>query len=193
MWCGSLERHRFAWLFLRDRTDLLDGRPKRVLHVAPEPCLAESLAPSLGPGYLTADLEDPRAMVRVDITAIDLEDASVDVVCCSHVLEHVVDDRRAMRELRRVLRPDGWALFSVPITASRTIEDPTVEDPEERLRLFGQGDHVRRYGPDVEERLREAGFDVTVVSPVDVVESEDERRVLGLPPPGAVLFYCRKA
>jgi len=80
-------------------------------------------------------------------------------VMCNHVLEHVPDDRKAMRELRRVLRPNGWAILLVPdVHAEATVEDPTITDPAERLRLFGQADHVRRYGRDYLQRLADAGF-----------------------------------
>jgi SAM-dependent methyltransferase len=97
---------------------------------------------------------NPRAMVRMDITDIQYPKDTFDVIYCSHVLEHVVDDRKAMREFHRVLRPDGWALLLVPITVEKTFEDPSVTDPEERLSVFGQEDHVRCYGPDYVERLR---------------------------------------
>jgi SAM-dependent methyltransferase len=189
--CGSLERHRLAWLFMRDRTDLLDGRPKKVLHVAPEPCIEARLRELLGEGYLTADLSNPRAMVKLDVTSIPYPDRSFDAIYCSHVLEHVPDDRRAMRELHRVLKDDGWAILLVPINSDRTIEDPAIVDPKERLRVFGQEDHVRRYGPDYVDRLREAGFAVEVTTIRDLV---DDRRAMemGLSPAGGEIHYCTK-
>lgn len=162
--CGSLERHRAVWLYLVERTELFQ-RPHRMLHVAPEshlgPCL--QLQPHID--YLSADLDPLAGMVELDVTDIDLPDASFDVIYASHVLEHVPDDRRAMRELFRVLRPGGWAVLQVPIWGATTIEDPSITDPAERTRLFGQEDHVRMYGRDgvYEQRLRDAGFDVSVV------------------------------
>jgi SAM-dependent methyltransferase len=134
----------------------------RVLHFAPERWFkALSSLPNLE--YLSADLEPGRAMVAMDITQMPLRDESVDVILCSHVLEHVPDDRRAMREMHRVLRPGGWALVLVPIVVNQqtTFEDPDVVSPEERTRLFGQADHVRRYGRDIKNRLEDAGFAVT--------------------------------
>ena len=91
-----------------------------------------------------------RREAEIDITDIPYADGSFDVILCSHVLEHIPDDRRAMRELRRVLAPRGWALLQVPIDHQRavTFEDPSVTDPAERARLFGQHDHVRWYGRD---------------------------------------------
>jgi SAM-dependent methyltransferase len=94
---------------------------------------------------------------------------SFDVVYCSHVLEHVPDDRAAMRELRRALSPNGWAVFMVPITAPVSFEDPHVTRPEDRESIFGQRDHVRRYGPDFRSRLGQAGFKVRAIHARDVV------------------------
>lgn len=189
--CGSLERHRFFWLYAQAHTDLFDGRPKRVLHIAPEPCLTDRLRQRLGNGYLTADLIDPRAMVKMDITAIQFPDDTFDVIYCSHVLEHVPDDRRAMREFCRVLKPSGWAILLVPISVKQTFEDPSVVDPAERLRLFGQEDHVRRYGPDYVNRLQEAGFNVSETR-VPELFSDAESRKLGIARGAGAIHLCRK-
>ena len=159
--CGALERHRFVWMFLHDRTKLFDGRQKRMLHIAPEPSLSARFATVKSLDYVTGDLYNPAASIRLDITNMpEVADNSVDVLYCSHVLEHVADDRAAMREFVRVLSPSGWAILLVPIMAPHTVEDPSITDPKERERLFGQHDHVRRYGPDFADRLEEAGFDV---------------------------------
>lgn len=185
--CGSLERHRLLWVFLRSRTDLFDGAPKRILHVAPEPVVANRLQRLPRVDYLSADLEAP-AMVRMDITDIAYPDGSFDVIFCSHVLEHVEDDRLAMRELRRVLAPAGWAILLVPISPDPTFEDPTVRDPEERVRLFGQHDHVRKYGPDFEDRLRATGWRVRRVAATDLLQA-DERVRTGIAADESV-FHC---
>lgn len=159
--CDALERHRLVWMYMRDETDLFSGsEPKRMLHVAPEPVLRDRLVGRPTIDYLSADLEPGVADVQMDITAIDFPDDSFDVIYCSHVLEHVPDDALAMRELRRVLRPTGWAILQVPILLAVTDEDPSITDPEERLRRFAQRDHVRAYGPDYADRLRAAGFEV---------------------------------
>ena len=117
-------------------------------------------------------------MVHMDITDIRFPDESFDVIYASHVLEHVDDDRRAIRELHRVLRTGGWAVLPVPIHGKETREDPSVTDPEERQRLFGQSDHVRKYGRDgeYERRLRGSGFDVTVEGFVRELGPESVRR-----------------
>jgi ubiquinone/menaquinone biosynthesis C-methylase UbiE len=109
---------------------------------------------------MTADLHSP-AMVKMDITNIQFPDETFDVVYCSHVLEHVPDDRKAMREFYRVLKSNGWAVLLVPIIVEKTFEDPSIDKPKDRLRLFGQSDHVRKYGRDYVDRLRESGFSVS--------------------------------
>lgn len=173
MYCGSVERHRLTWQYIKKMTDLFDGDSIRMLHVAPETFFEVPLRAKLGDGYLTADLFNPRAMVKMDITDIQYPDESFDVIYCSHVLEHVPDDLRAMREFLRVLKPHGWAILLVPITADKTFEDPSITDPSERLKLFGQKDHVRRYGPDYLDRLKKVGFHVTVTRASDFMRSEE--------------------
>ena len=162
--CDSRERQRLVLLYLRERTNLFRDR-LRVLHVAPEDCLQRTISSLPNVDYVSADLVSNAAMVRMDVTNIEFPDAHFDVILCSHVLEHVPDDRRAMREFRRVLRPGGWAVLQVPVdtTRERTFEDPSIEDARDRERLFGQWDHVRVYGRDYAARLREEGFDVDVV------------------------------
>jgi SAM-dependent methyltransferase len=158
-----LERHRQLWLFFEAKTNLFTDRV-RMLHIAPEKCIATRLQARRNIDYLSADLAKVAAMVKMDITDIHFPAETFDVIYASHVLEHVPDDRRAMRELHRVLRRGGWAVLQVPVWNPNTVEDPTVTDPAERERLFGQSDHVRMYGHDgeYERRLADAGFEVTV-------------------------------
>lgn len=178
--CGALERMRLAWLYFTTRTNLFDGRPRRMLHVAPERCFEPLLRARLGSGYLTADIQPGRADVVMDLTAIQYDDATFDTIYCSHVLEHIPDDRKAMAELRRVLKPDGWAVLLVPVDDGPTFEDSTITDEVNRLAHFGQEDHVRRYGPDYVDRLREARFDVTVTTPMDLCGGLRELKRAGL-------------
>jgi hypothetical protein len=190
--CGAHERHRFVWLYFSRYTDLFDGHAKRVLHVAPETCMEPRLRQNLGGGYVTADMGNRQAMLKMDVTDIQCPDKSFDVIYCSHVLEHVPDDRRAISELYRVLKNGGWAILLVPITADRTIEDPSIVDPMDRLRLYGEKDHVRRYGPDFVDRLTEAGFSVTVVRVSDLFDNEAVIR-MGLTKETGDIYYCTKS
>lgn len=189
--CGSLERHRFLWLYLSKKTNLFNGFPKKILHVAPEPCLQTRLTRHFGENYITADLDSPRATIKMDVTDIQCEDQSFDVIYCSHVLEHVQNDRKSMREFYRVLKNNGWAILLVPITAEKTFEDPSIVEPQDRLKAFGQEDHVRRYGPDYVDRLREAGFKVEITAVDDLVNKRDAIR-MGLTPASGEIYFCTK-
>lgn len=170
-YCGALERHRLDWVFFHTKTNLFDGKPKTMLHFAPERAFQGKLRHIPNLTYVSADLLVGRADVALDITQLPFRDDAFAIIYCSHVLEHVPDDRKAMRELHRVLHPAGWAVLQVPITAERTYEDPSITDPKERERVFGQHDHVRRYGPDYVDRLEEAGFKVTIFDTEDIIES----------------------
>lgn len=160
--CASAERHRLAHRLLAGEL----GRQACTLHVAPEPALRPWLA-GLSDRYLPIDLDRPETL-RMDLTALDLADRTCSLVWCSHVLEHIPDDRRAIAEIARVLRPGGLAVLQVPIGGPTTAEDPSVTDPAERARLYWQRDHVRLYGLDLADRLREGGLAVTVRSAADV-------------------------
>jgi SAM-dependent methyltransferase len=187
--CFAAERHRTLWLFLSRETDVTTGA-KQILHFAPEPGLVAKLGQL--PGYVSADLEPGRAMRVMDIVDIPLEDESVDVIICNHVLEHVRDDRAALRELRRVLRPDGVAYMQhgIVFPDGDTYEDPSIVSPEGRLRAFGQEDHFRAYGRDFDTRLEAAGFTVGVVRYESQVSGEERRRfALGSDP----IHVCKPA
>jgi len=189
--CGSLERHRLLWEFFQRKTDLFNGQPRKFLHIAPEPCFSNVLSVTPGIDYLSADLEATHAMVQMDITDIHYPDDSFDVIYCSHVLEHVPDDRKAMRELRRVLKSSGWAILQVPIDRDKTFEDWSITSAEDRLRVFGQVDHVRIYGKDYVDRLVEAGFGVKVEPFISEFTPEQICR-LRLDQSEGDIFYCTK-
>ena len=186
--CRSVGRHRLSWLYLQR---LLDATPKRVLHVAPEMAMRAALRRLPGVEYLSADLGSPHAMVRMDLTATGVADDWFDLIYCSHVLEHVRDDRAAMREMFRVLKPGGRALIMVPTAEGPTLEDPAVVDPAERERLYLQSDHVRLYGrEDLRERLAAQGFEVRVAFARELADAASCAR-MGLNP-HEPLFDARK-
>jgi len=143
--------------------------------------------------YLTADLNPEQVMVKMDITAIQYPDKTFDAILCNHVLEHIPDDRKAMSELHRVLKPGGWAILQVPVSKvlEQTYEDSTITSPQEREKHFGQKDHVRIYGKDYSQRLKEAGFEVEAYSWTNDNGFRNETNQYGLNKDEAV-FYCTK-
>jgi SAM-dependent methyltransferase len=167
--CGSFTRQRAMALLFENGT-LPSGK---LLHFAPEPFL-DPLFDRLkakGVDRVTADLFIP-ADLKLDITDMDLADDSFDAIICSHVLEHVPDDKAAMSEMKRVLKPGGTLLALFPFRPDQqTYEDAAVTSPFDRMMAFGQHDHVRFYGADVLDRLRGAGFDVEDKTGADLFDA----------------------
>ena len=169
--CGSFERHRLIWLYL-ERTYGLRSFPGKMLDVSPAAPLANGLRALLGGRYLGAG-KGPADMERMDVQDMPYEDRTFDLVCCSHVLEHVENDRKAMSEIARVLKNDGAAIILVPIASGDTCEDPAITSPRDRWVHFGSPDHVRRYGLDFVERLKAAGFNVRIVRAADFLGAHE--------------------
>ncbi len=161
--CVAGSRHRLIWLYLKSQTNLFSD-PLKVLHFAPEYIFQKKLSSLPSLNYVSADLASPLAKAKIDITNISYEDNEFDVILCSHVLEHVPNDYKAMKELFRVLRPGGWAILQVPIDPNleKTFENPEIVLPTERQRVYGHHDHVRMYGRDYRDRLERVGFTVKV-------------------------------
>jgi SAM-dependent methyltransferase len=156
--CLSLERHRLFWLYLK-ATDEKNKPLEPALHFAPETILEKKLREIFN-DYKTSDLFSLNVDLKLNIENLDLEDASLGSVFCFHVLEHV-DDKKALFELRRVIKKDGKLFIMVPLVEGweSTYENPDIKDPSLRLLHFGQHDHVRFYGRDFRHRIRAAGFE----------------------------------
>lgn len=159
--CESRERHRFLKLWMDEDSKAADLGD--MLHFAPEPELIDVLRTRCK-SYRTADITPGRADLVLNIEAIELPDESIDTVMANHVLEHV-NDQRALAEIRRVLRPGGLAILTMPITASweKSYENPTITDKAGRFRHFGQDDHLRYFGDDIRGRIHDAGFDLSLI------------------------------
>jgi SAM-dependent methyltransferase len=169
-YCGAADRDRLYALYL-SRT-LNPQREYKLLDIAPAKSLRNYLKKSKNILYRSADLFDK----DVDDTGVDLMNMknypkeSFDIFICSHVLEHVEDDRKAMKELHRILKGDGFGIAMVPIVLSINAidEDPGLTDVQERWRRFGQDDHVRLYSREgFKSRLKECGFTVNEITVAD--------------------------
>jgi len=188
--CESRPRHRMLWLYLRDELPFF-GRKLRLLHVAPEAAFQDRFRGAPGIDYASFDKVSPLADVHGDLTELPFPDGSFDAILCLHVLDYIADDARAMRELKRVLAPGGFAVIQIPIDLSleRTDEDLSVTDPAEQLRRFRLEGHFRVYGRDYVQRLEAAGFSVeTVPYPQQLGPEATRRYALPLDEP---LFICR--
>lgn len=170
----SLERHRLLWLYLKNETDFFT-KPIQLLHFAPEQAFYKRFKKLDHITYTTTDLNSPLADVKADICDLPFDDNSFDVILCNHVLEHIPDDTRAMQELLRVMKPGGWGIFQIPqdLKREQTFEDNAITDRKERARIFGQYDHVRIYGRDYFDKLRNIGFTVKEVDYANRLPKED--------------------
>jgi len=163
--CGASDRDRLYALYLRERLPRHPKSPFVLIDFAPSEPLSSHIKRNYAVTYRSADLCMPGVDDHVDLTNMDIyQEASFDAFICSHVLEHVQDDTKAMAELYRILKPGGWGITMAPISsgASGHREDPSKRTESERWKFFGQGDHVRLYSKEVfVNRLETAGFTVS--------------------------------
>jgi len=169
--CRSAGRHRQHHLLLSRHPEWLDG--KDVLHVAPEPCFVNEYYDRAG-RYVRGDYDPAEGEVRIDLQDISFPEASFDLLIAHNVIEHLPDDRQALAEMYRVLRPGGVALISAPLIDAweQTYENPAIVAKSERDLHFNQDDHYRIYGRDLYDRIRAAGF----VLSVDVAKEPEVHR-----------------
>lgn len=187
----SLERHRLLWLYLQRETGFFRDK-LQVLHFAPEQAFYSRFRKLKNLDYTTTDLNSPLADVKADICNLPFKDNSYDFILCNHVLEHIPDDTKAMQELYRVLKPGGTAILQIPqdLLRDTTFEDNTITSQKERARIFGQYDHVRVYGRDYFDKLREIGFKVDEVDYSSTLTPKeiDRYRIAK----GEIIPVCRK-
>lgn len=187
----SLERHRLFWLYLKNKTDFFT-KNRKVLHFAPEQAFYTRFRKMDNLDYITTDLNSPLADVKADICNLPFQDNEFDFIICNHVLEHIPDDTKAMKEIYRVLKPGGTAILQVPYQADleKTFSDDSITDPKERAKVFGQYDHVRIYGMDYFDKLQSIGFKVEAVDYTKELGKEDVERYRL--PNGELLPVCIK-
>lgn len=176
--CLSLERHRLLWRYLQQETEFFTENIK-VLHLAPEQPFIKRFKQLKNLNYTTADLVSPIADVKTDIRNMhQFADNSFDFFMGNHVLEHIDEEEKAVKEILRILKPGGQAVLQVPMdySLSKTYEDASITDRKEREKHFGQYDHVRLYGQDYPERLRKAGFIVEENNMVKKISEEELER-----------------
>ena len=192
--CHSTDRERLVYWDITEEYNILNSSKNiRLLHIAPEKNLRKISKSFSHIKYISGDLNPlMNCDIRLGITDINFEDNYFDFIICNHVLEHIQDDKKAMRELFRILKQKGMAILQVPISkkAKETFEDFSITFPKEREKYFGQKDHVRIYGKDYKERLEGAGFKVVLYN------IKDELNIKNIRKHGfnenEILYVCRK-
>jgi SAM-dependent methyltransferase len=188
--CGSKARHRRIWLFLEERTNLF-SEPLDLLEISPSYCFSRRFVRMPNLRFVGAGLVGgPHISVRMDLAAAPIGSGTFDGIICVHVLEEIPDDRAAMKELFRMLKPGGWALVSVPTRLDQaTYEDATITTRGARRIAFGEEAHVRVYGHDLIERLEACGFQVEVDLARDIDRRIRARHGLR---DDENIFYCKR-
>ena len=188
--CGSLERHRCIWLHLNRRIGSWRAK-RKILHVAPELCIQQAILNLPGIKYIAIDLYDNDGnALKADLTNLPYSSAHFDFLICNHVLEHIQDDKKALGEIKRVLKPRGTALITVPIDLQKcqTFEDETIDTPKKRNELFGHPYHVRICGRDYGKRIAQSGFQVKETLSTEF--SSHKRRIHRIN--SVIIYDCRK-
>lgn len=187
--CGALSRSRALGEYVKknfkDRSQkILDFSPHRSLH---------DFFKSIFENYISSDFENQfHAQKSYDITQINEADQSFDLIICFHVLEHILEDKKAIKELNRILKNNGHLLIQVPLKKGGTYQNNSITSKEERLKAFGQQDHVRIYGEDsLPLILKESGF---TVNPIDIVKEYNcvEKKLYGFSE-NEIVYICRKS
>ena len=181
--CDSLERHRHLYVYISALFNKLEE--KKILHFAPEKILKD-IFKSSNSKYYDADIDNKKATYQIDITNIPYEDNFFDYIFCVHVLEHISNDIKAMEEIYRVLHPNGVAFLCVPIF-KEFLEDLSVTNAEDRLHLYGQRDHVRKYDINTfKNRLKSVNFSIEISDPSKFPTFLKDACL------GDYIFICRK-
>ena len=172
--CKSIDRERWLYYVLKRHTKIFEEECS-ILHFAPEKNVSKQIAlQNAASRYVKADIAYRRADYVVDMTNIEFEDNSFDYIIANHVLEHIEDEKKAISELKRVLKPNGTLIISFPICADfDTLEDKSIITKEDRLTAYGQEDHVRLYGKDYQDRLGNYGLKIKVFSPFKELGAEE--------------------
>ncbi len=163
--CGMEDKDRLVYYYIKKHTDMLK-KANIILHFAPEKLICKQIKRNCKLNkklkYYNCDINSDKADLVIDITDIDFSDNKFDYIICNHVLEHVIDEEKAFLELKRVIKPTGKIILTVPLCISnaRTIEDNFITDPKERMNKFCQEDHVRLYGRDITKRIEKYGLKV---------------------------------
>jgi len=175
--CLSIDRQRQLWHVIKPNI----MQQTRVLHISPEKGLSSRIRKFNGIvyyaiDYFTEGYNYPSYVQKMSLLDLKFENNSFDLIICSHVLEHIQDDKQAIKELFRVLNEKGVCYIIVPHfeELSETYENARIISPEERIKHFGQHDHVRKYGLDIQDKFIKAGFNVNKTTGVENMSQNEK-------------------
>jgi SAM-dependent methyltransferase len=177
-YCDSKDKYRWLWYIIENHTDILQSNG-RLLHFAPEQPIKVKMDAEFHGEYVSCDLVEGRADQVIDMTNMGgCKNESYDYIIACNVLEHIPNEKKALEELKRVVKLGGLVILTFPIAMQieKTYENSSIVSDEERLKVYGQEDHVRLYGKDYIERLESYGFKVNSYFPKDVMSEAEIRK-----------------
>ena len=158
--CGANDRIRYIDYIISKYTNIYTGK-NIILHIAPEKCIEEKIRDNKNCEYITGDLDPKLAEVQVDVTNMPFKDKTFNYIIINHVFEHIKNEEKAISEVKRCLKDNGFLLFSVPINLDeKTFEDSSIISVEDKINFYGQPDHIRLYGYDYIERFEKFGLQI---------------------------------
>lgn len=189
--CKSNDRARFVYYVMREFTQLLYSKDCSILHFAPEYMISKKLRLIHKERYISADIIPGRADIIADIRHLTFPNETFDYIICNHIMEHIIEEKMAFMEIKRCLKSRGILFFSVPICLEQdTYENSLIKTKAERIKYFGQEDHVRLYGKDIIKRIEQYGFNVRMILCSENIDEKDWKK-MGLIKDDRV-FLCEK-
>jgi len=192
--CNSIDRERLIYLYLKEKTNVFTENIT-MLHVAPRNSLKKIFKKHKNIKYIAGDKYElgynyTKDVIRIDLTSLKFDDEFYDVIVCNHVLEHIEDDLKALKEIHRVLKKDGFAILQVPISTKleKTLEG-IAQNEEERLLQYGQKDHFRIYAKDYFLKLESCNFVVNKINPNDSELNFDTQKYALNPQEDLIIVY----
>lgn len=180
--CKANDRIRWLDYVIENKTDIYQNADNVILHIAPERCIEKKIR-NVSNYYISGDIQEGKADETVDLTNMLFEEAKFDYVIANHVLEHISDERKAIEEIKRVLKPSGKFLFSMPLCESQdTYESSEKLTEADRLKLYGQKDHVRLYGRNTKNHMEGYGLHVDEYIVQDLLSEKEIQRLRLLTP-----------
>lgn len=171
--CGSIDRNRWVFWVLKNHTDIF-LKECTVVHFAPEQQIRNKLESSVNCDYYPGNVIRGGGLHKIDVTDIPYVDKFADYIIINHVMEHVADEEKAIKEMKRILKNDGKIIMSFPISMEQnTFENKAIVSEEDRDKYYGQKDHVRLYGMDYKERFENYGLIIKIFSPKDYFNDAD--------------------
>lgn len=186
--CNSLKKHRLFWIYFQCHLyRRLTSGTKHFLHITPDAYLAKLFQEIPEIDYISADVDSPSAMVKIDLTKIQFADSRFDTIIYSN--DRIPDNRIFIQEMFRVLRPKGFLIFQLSEHSDIAFENSSIKSIKKNKKYAAEFQYVHIFGLEIVERLKNSGFTVNTFIPYDELGST-LTKFLGVK--NQIIFECHK-